>query len=228
MRTLSKVIFILVSLTSIGCQREALDTNAVIKFQVPQANNTFNKAGSVGAMSAMPSNRKACYGVNITGPGIGTSKANLCSPSTGLTAGYVEPGANIELSVPRGSARKIEVFAFLQDVGQNNACSQFNPSMSAAELLNTYRIGSTTVDIQSAVVEVNISMDFPGESNHLASLLTLPSSCTSTAGSPNRPGFGVNGLSGVASSGSVVLYGNVRLSGSGQSASNGSVKLIAQ
>src|SRR5690606_27352661 len=117
-------LFIAASIFSLGCQRQASQTST-ITIRVPKAANMSRKSGGVGSMAALPSDRKSCYAVSVTGPGITMSPSHICAPPTGLRAGFVEPGAMIEMQVPKGKDRKIELFAFLQSPGQDLPCPVF-------------------------------------------------------------------------------------------------------
>ncbi len=156
-------------------------------------------------MAAMPANQKACYGVVVTGAGIPQPPANACLPPLGLHAGFAEPGGTLELEVPRGSNRKIELYAYIQNVGQNIPCPAFLIGLAPAEITKTYLVGTANnIDMSAETTVVDIAASFPGVANHIASQLAMPAACTGggggggggvAGGSP--PGFHVSSGSGM-------------------------------
>lgn len=195
-----RIMILIGAFCALGCQRDMSGGKSSITIRVPEAHNKLSKTGGVGAMAAMPSNRKACYGINVTGPGIPINSAS-CGPQSGILAGFVEPGATVEVSVPKGEGRTIELYAYLQNVGDNLPCPALGASLPAAHLLNTYSVGTATnvaMTAESTVVYIDAS--FPGVTNHLASTLSLPSTCTAGASptGPNKAGFQVAASAGMS------------------------------
>ncbi len=165
-----------------GCDRGAKKDSSSIVIQAPNAGNPYTKTGGVGALAAMPTDRKVCYGVNVTAPDIAVTAPNECSFRAGLLAGFVEPGATVELSVPKGSGRKVELYAFLQAVGENLPCPVLGPTLPADKLVSTYLVGvAEGINLQGDQVSVSIHASFPGLSQNIAQTLTFPSSCTAGA-----------------------------------------------
>lgn len=213
----------LMTLILMGCQRPISDDVSKITIEVPK------KLESVGSLTALPAGRKACFGINVTGPGIPSQQANSCSPSTGVTAGFVESGQVIEASVPKGLARKIELLVYLQAVGQDLPCPKLNASFTPSQLLNTYRVASQDgVDLTASEVAVTMTMSFPGLSQHLAQELAMPAACIANASPANPPGFGVTAARGFASGTGVQLYGRVGATKNAPVLSGGGVKLYVR
>ncbi len=186
------------------------------------------KSGGVGSMAALPSDRKACYAVSVTGPGITMSPSHICAPPTGLRAGFVEPGAMIEMQVPKGKDRKIELFAFLQSPGQDLPCPVFAAIIPPSQLTSIYKIGSAfPVDTSNDVTVVEITADFPGLSNHLAQQLSLPMACTAQPGQQNPPGFSVTLGRQIATGGGIKLIGGAGRPSRGR-ASGGGIQLVTE
>jgi len=211
---------------SLGCSRQVEQGGrSVITIRVPSAKNTFNKSGGVGAMSAMPSDRKACYGINVTGPGI-QGPSNMCHPSAGIMAGFVEPGVEVSVEVPKGPNRTIELVAYLQNTGDNLPCPGYSPNMPPARLAATYKVGSAVTDVTGPTTEVTITADFPGLANTVASQLSLPASCT-VAATPtnNTPGFDVLSGGGFANAGTINLSARIGAVKPGSEATNGTIVL---
>ena len=97
----------------VGCQRSSSDSDLVsIRVQAPELNSSNQKAGEA-ALQSVPANRKACFAVVVGGAGISQSAGDSCSPVLGVFAGFAESGALLEISVPKGLARKFELFMLL-------------------------------------------------------------------------------------------------------------------
>ena len=207
------------SMILLGCQRQVEKTSSTITIQIPE---------KMSAMAAMPANRKACYGVNVTALDLPTSPANACAPPTSLRGGFVAAGSSIEMAVPKGLNRKVELFAYLQGIGQNLPCPLFGATLSATHLLNTYVVASATgVDMMNDVTVVELTADYPGDSNHIAQQFSLPASCTASVGGSGSPRFYVSVDQRVATGGGIKLLGGVGRPARGV-ASGGGIKLVTE
>ncbi len=223
------LVLIIISAFMLGCQRDKPGGSSTITIQVPRAANTANKTGGVGAMSALPTDRKVCYGINVSGPGINGESGNSCSPPTSIRAGFVEPGSEVSVSVPKGSNRVVHLFAFLGEPGQTSPCPEFASNLSPSQLVHTYKIGTATnIDISADQTVVEITADFPGLSNHIAAQLGLPATCTAGATPPaGRPGFSAGSGGGKATDvgNTVTMYSSFGRAHSGQTAVGGNITL---
>ncbi len=211
------------SIIALGCSRPISESSfSTVSIQMPKGLN------KLGALAAMPGDRKACYGINVTGPNIPTRKGNICSPVTGIIAGFAEPGAVLETQVPKGRDRKIELLAFLQDVGQNIPCPLFGAAMSVKQITNTYSVATVfNVDMSGDVTVVEMTADFPGTSNHIAQQQSLPLSCGSADG-PNIPGFHVSAGSETATGGGFRMVSRTGRPAGRQTASGGGFRMVTQ
>ncbi len=191
----------------VGCSRKAGKVST-ISIRAPESVNSSSK---IGTMSAMPANRKACYGVNITGPGISSNPATTCSPETGVVAGFVNPGALIEAQVERGSSREIKLFVFLQQAGEDNPCPQMGAAFAASQLDQIYLVGiASNIEISQEVQTVDIAASFPGESQNIAVTSSMPSTCVETTSPSNGlRGFRVSTASQVATGTGIKMLGQV-------------------
>lgn len=163
----------------VGCTRPNGGGTSHITIQAPQ---NFGKVG----VFAVPANRKACWGANVTGDGVNGVGATGCSPATGVVAGYKVSGQNITAEVPKGLARKVDLYLYLLPPNNNSPCPTMTASFPAAQLSDTYLVGSVTADFTLDTTTVEIAAVFPGENNHLAVTAALPATCLPTAG-PTRP-----------------------------------------
>ncbi len=210
---------------ALGCQRTPDNESARIIIQVPEA---LNKTENTGAPNTtMPTDRKICYGVNVTGPGIALQTPNTCSLASGLLAGFVEPGKTVEITVPRGENRSIELYAFLQSPGQNAPCPQFAPSLSSNMVSRIYRVGSTSgVNLLKDTETVDITASFPGLANHIGQELGMPATCIATINPPQPTGFQVSSGAGIATGGGKKLFGRIGTPAAANVATGGGKKLI--
>lgn len=164
-------LLVLCSFVLFGCQRKVDQSRSSIIIKAP---NTQSK---VGAFAALPANRKACFGVSVSGPGI-IGSADSCTVQTGVIGGFVESGKNIELSVERGSQRKIQLFLYLLPENSIDSCPVVTGQIPKSYLSALYLVGSVeNLELTQDTQTVEIIYDFPGISQTLASQLTLPTSC---------------------------------------------------
>lgn len=180
-------------------------------------------------MAAMPSDRKACYGVVISNGDLANTNGQ-CSPKGSIFIGFVEPGSIIEREVDKGKGRTVELFAFLQNVGQNDPCPQMGANLPPAQVNNTYRLGSVeNVDMTADVTDITITASFPGVANTIAQELALPAACTSSgtvAASPAN--FGISSGRSVATGTGYTLIGGFGKPAAGQVATGTGFKLISR
>jgi hypothetical protein len=216
MRSSRHLLLLSFSLVMLGCQREAVKKSSVT-LQMP-------KAEKLSALSSWPSDRKACFGVNVSAIDI-KPNVSSCSPDTGITGGYVEAGATLEIPVPLGKSRKFDLYLYLQPVGQNNPCPTMGLNLAGANLINTYLIGTATADI-SQDTAVAIDASFPGLSQNIAAANSMPSSCTAgSTPAQSDPNFHVNSGSGIATGSGYILKGKIGASVSGQTLTGTGYKL---
>lgn len=216
---------IFLSILMFGCSRPLTGDLSKISIQLPSEQHL----GKVGALSALPANRKACFGINVTGQGIPSDAANSCSPNTGVLAGFVEPGQVIEAKVPKGPSRTIRLYVFLQEVGQNIACPTFAKTLTPTQLLNTYLVGTKeNIDLEAPEVTVSITMSFPGLSQNLAQQMSLPNTCTSGSSQTSLLGFGVTTSAGSSAGTGVKLKAKIGTTKDGQTLTGTGVKLYVR
>lgn len=220
-----RLLVLTLSITfAFGCTR-SMDEKSMssISIKVP---NALHK---VGSLAAMPTDRKACWGINVTGSNIPTRKGNSCSPVTGIIGGFVEPGGVIEAEVPKGRSRKIELFAYLLPAGDTSACPAFGIAMTTAQTTSTYTVAvANGVDMVNDVTVVEMTADFPGLSNHIAQTQALPLTCGALADTPNTPGFHVSGGAETASGAGMRMVLRTGRPVGRQEASGGGIRLVTE
>ncbi|NCN40852.1 hypothetical protein GW916_06330 [bacterium] len=189
----------------VACDRPITDRDSSLVIDMPKS------LGKVGSL-ALPANRTACFGVSVSGPGISAPSANSCSPTMGRIGGFVKLGDPLSVNVPKGKDRKLDLYVFLQEEGVNQACPQMSGSLSATQLLNTYKVATKEgVDTTAPETTVTITIAFPGLENHIASQMNLPDSCidTSLPSVSNPYRFDVSSDVRTASGGGIFLKGRV-------------------
>lgn len=168
-------------LSATGCNRGDSAGSSRIRIQVPKSLSGFAKSGSVTAMEVLPTGRKVCWGATIRGTGLTDLAAgDICALKAGLTMGFVEAGGILEAAVPRGTDRRVDLFAFIQPTGSNEPCPNFNVRLPASILVNTYAMGfQDKIDMSGNETQVTIAASFPGISSNVATVSAMPSTCTS-------------------------------------------------
>lgn len=177
------ILWLLVVFTAVACaKKQDNGGTSVISLVAPEG-----RSNKVGAFAALPSNRRACFGVNITADDIASVPGTACSPKAGIVAGFVESGGTIQIEVPRGDNRKFELYMYLMAEGETVACPTMARVFASSELPKLYFLGATpNISIRKAVEDVTITADFPGLSQTLAVTNSYPASCVA-ATTPNLP-----------------------------------------
>lgn len=217
MRSSRYLILASLCLFLLGCQREAAKKSSLV-LRMPKAEKLS------GLSTPWPSDRKACFGVNVTSSDIAANYPS-CSPVTGIVKGYVESDQVIEVDVPMGKSRKIDLYLYLQPTGQNNPCPNIGPSFGGTNLTNTYLIGTATADIVNQIETVNITASFPGLSQNIAVNYSLPSTCTASSIPPGNPGFHISADAGTALGSGYKLKGKIGTQVSGNTLTGTGFKL---
>ncbi len=171
------------------------------------------KQDQLSPLAVLPTDRKLCYGVSISGPGIDKTAASQCSPELSATAGFVEAGGLIEVVIPKGEGRRIELYLFAQKAGENNPCPQMGSVLPATRLKQVYFLGKVEgLSLVKDTEEVEIPITFSGIEQNIAQTLALPSSCLANqdpAVNENHKHFGIYTSSQKSSGAGYKLYGVV-------------------
>ncbi|MES2962828.1 MAG: hypothetical protein V4760_02985 [Bdellovibrionota bacterium] len=144
-----------------------------VVLQLPSV-STLNGSSKISRLSYIWAN--ACFSVSVTGDSIEMSAPNQCSVPSGVFKGSVGPGGSLAIEVPRGSARKLEVFAFFRSnsVGECPSAS----TLAAFDPEKTVRVGETTFDAMSSEVNVAVEVSLPNAGTNLISQYSLPATCS--------------------------------------------------
>ncbi len=99
----------------VSCQR-SIERPATLKTQMPAHPQISEKA--VNTLAA--EGQKVCYFLSVNGPGI-EADDSTCSPSNGISTGFVEPLSLVEIEVLNGEDRQVDVYLLLLPAGQTCA-----------------------------------------------------------------------------------------------------------
>jgi hypothetical protein len=160
MKFLNFYLLIATALVLTSCTRpmsDGISSSSRVSFVIPVG------LGAQGV--ALPTDKKACYGVKVTGPGI-VPMPQQCGANLGIYSGFVAEGGSLTVDVPKGDSRTFELVINL--VGLNDACPNWDESFGATtnQLQSTYVAGKTeNVKIDQAEHTVMINLDFPGVAN---------------------------------------------------------------
>lgn len=248
MRKKLKILFFFSLLWALGCSRKPDAELATVSIMAPAAlaptpavlnqkdklrkTNQNQKQNQLTTLAALPTDRKLCYGVSISGPGIDKTAASQCSPELSATAGFVEAGGLMEVVIPKGEGRRIELYLFAQKAGENNPCPQMGSVLPLTRLKQVYLLGKVEgLSLLKDVEEVEIPITFSGIEQNITQTLALPSSCLGNQdpdGNENHKRFGIYTSSQKSLGAGYKLYGVVGKPTDSKVLSGGGFKLIVK
>lgn len=211
-------ISILIGVLSNACTRAGQEgSSSTLRIQTP-TRDQLSKSG-LNSFATLPTDRRLCYGVSISGPGITGFAGSQCAPATGTVSGFVEEGQALEIFVARGENRNIELYMYTMPVGSTAPCPAMGANMQGTGLKSTYLVGSKTgVSLLNDVETVEITLAFPGLSTSVATQLNTPISCTPGATPAAYSGFQISSGVGSATGTGVKLLGRIGRPQSGTTA----------
>lgn len=122
---------------------------------------------------------KACFAVNVTGGTVQPSPiSSKCEVSVGAFQGFVAPGSSISMSVPNGSAYKLEVYAFAR-TSSADPCPMPAKGMSGLDLTRVATVG-TVPSFDALQPEVALNVEISAPKSNLAIDRGLAGSCFSS------------------------------------------------
>ena len=156
----------------IGCGTSQSSTSAHLSVSFPQA--------AIQAASSSSSTydfSRACFAINVTSSDIPSAKKNSCDVSRGIFQGFVAPGGSVTLTVPKGSARKLEVFSYLRASAAASCQSLVDFGSFAPNKIT--RVGLVpTFDTQTDNVTLDVTLTAPATSDNLVTQYSLASTCS--------------------------------------------------
>lgn len=152
----------LVCFISVGCTRPDAELKSKISISIPKSEGPISQGATI------PADKKACYGVKVSGPGI-SPMPQTCGADLGIYGGFVEEGGVLSLDVPKGDSRTFDLVIYLAGAGE--PCPAWTQSFGAytGQLKSTYLAGRTEgVSLKNADETVAIALNFPGVGSDLA------------------------------------------------------------
>jgi hypothetical protein len=205
-------------LSLVGCSRKQEGLSS-ISIKMPAVH------GKVGALTALPAGRVACYGVSIRGSGISGIPSNSCHPELGQTLGFVAAGETLQASVPKGAGRTFDVYLYLEPSGESNPCPNMGNSFTALSSQNLYLIGTLpSVDLVKETETITITTTYPGDANHLFAQNSYAPSCLPVVAA-NKSGYQISTSQATATGAGYILQGRVGRSMSGPELTGTGLKL---
>lgn len=182
-------LFLFLFFLLVGCERAQKKESSTLKFRIDLASLQTKKLQSQ-SMVELPSDKKLCFGVNILGEGIET-KTDSCQPKLGMTGGFVVSGETIELEVPKGRGRQVELYLLI--LPTDKTCPNVDDKKSIDPKL-LYKVAtSNDVDMSKNVTEITMLIDYQGPGTDVATVGGFPASCLSN-NSPGTPGSNAPGF----------------------------------
>lgn len=123
-----------------------------------------------------------CYFINVKAADIPT-KSHACFPEVGIQTDLLSPSTEIELSIPSGLKRKIELWGYQPAVGETcQSLGSLNPHLSSHVFKSdrVYRLGEVVdVDLTRSVESIGLTMQIPTFGQHYAAVqgFTAASGC---------------------------------------------------
>lgn len=181
------LVFALLGLILASCTRDesASTDNSTIEIQTPKRGSANMRAVALG--QPLPTDKRVCYAVNVSGSGVSGDLSNACISGIQQVAGFVTEGESLTLSVPKGSARKFQVYLYLTDI--NSSCPAWNETFKANlssydKLYKVAEVEGVELVRDEEVIEMTVS--FPGLANSVG-LLSEKADCRTNEVSISAP-----------------------------------------
>lgn len=122
-----------------------------------------------------------CYMVNIRGDGIPISRSDACDLEVGVFAGSAGPGDSLELEVPSGKARRLDVYGYLRSSSETS-CPALKSGFERLDRARLFKLAEVaSFDALSSTVELAVSFAAPSATNQVGAVLGLPGRCSASA-----------------------------------------------
>jgi hypothetical protein len=161
----------------LGCNTKSAQQSSKVSVTFPQAQSNRSAVRNLSSVGKLDYNFSlACYAINITAPDIANSAASACGVPVGLFSGFVAPGTDLTISVPHGTARELQVYAFLRPSAGDSCPTQ--TSLQGLDLSTVARLGVvSSFDTMSDTVDLTVNLTAPADGTSLASQGLLPATC---------------------------------------------------
>ena len=202
-----------------ACSPTAHTGSSQLKILIPKS--TGIRAESSGAHLKSVDWDQACYTVNVTAVDIPNLSTTACQIPVGILAGTVPAGGTLTLDVPRGSARKLEVFLFKRP-SPGSQCPTLAGTFGNLDPGSFVRVGLVpSFDASAASVSVDVNLTLPNAGDSVVTQYQLSKTCTALNTTP-MTGSGVEIAHAVLSGGRYKMNATLRDSSSGLTLKGGS------
>jgi hypothetical protein len=162
-----------------GCGPQNSGSPTKISIHFPSAKSSTNPNASADSYDFS----KACFAVNILGSDLTQAASGKCDVPSGVFAGFVAPGGDLTLTVPRGTARTLEVFSFMRD-SSSTACPTL-PNFGTLQRSRLTRVGSVaSFDTKESEVTLDVTISAPASGVSVVTQYNLPAICNPPASVP--------------------------------------------
>ena len=167
-----------------------------MKLEFPASAPVSEKVGSLVVGPFIWAN--VCFIVNVTTPEVPPKfPGGSCGIPVGVLSGSAKPGGSLELSVPFGSSRVLDVFAYVQ-ANPSLPCPTVAGGFGALDLGKIVRVGrSNAFDTKAKQVEVAVTVTQPATATDIVEQYGMPPSCRPVSQPPPAGAGGSRIVSGV-------------------------------
>lgn len=180
--TALKLGFALISMSLAGCSPTSGSGTSKVSITIPKSSSIQSlRSSGVHSQQAIDWDR-GCYAINVTASDLPAGSTGSCSIPTGIFSGFVAAGGTLQLDVPRGSARKLEVL-FYKRLNANAKCPTFDAnSFNSMDPASVVRVGKVdSFETKSDSVTVDVYLTVPGDAESLISQYKLAAACSKVA-----------------------------------------------
>ncbi len=167
------ILFIVTSFV-LSCSNQMENQSSRVSFSLP-ASMHHQKVG------ALQTSLAACFAVSIRGENLAKVRPGSCDGEYGLFAGLSPLGGTLQMEVPYGSNRTIDIYYILS----NSGCQNFDVTRGLGQTFGSDRVHlisrTPNIDMNQSEVTVEVDIDWPSEVNTLAQSLSAPSTCNKGA-----------------------------------------------
>lgn len=133
---MKKLILFALLISVVSCTRSE-EESSKISIKTP---NRYELQSRLG-LSSIPTDKKVCYAISVTGPDIPSVAA--CGEATGAISNFVAEGQELSIEVLKGSNRNFKLYAYYID--PSSACGVFDfAGINAAAWGDTYSAGGVS------------------------------------------------------------------------------------
>lgn len=158
-----------IAIIATACTRGESPKKSVVRFQFGLPEDGPRKQES------LPTGYKVCFAANVVGEGI-SPILRTCGNPLGEFGGFVDSaGGTIELAVPAGPSRDVDLYAYLS-ADTSAACPTLDASCAPAVACQTYKVATAKgVDMTQEETAIDMVVNFPGMQNN-AVIIEVPTS----------------------------------------------------